>query len=177
VKRSIVLLLALVALAACGKTAKNDAPPDPSAAGASSAFIASSAVPEAAAPKAAATTWSLKYTLAPADMYVSEQDKKSVHFKNDPDKYVGDGTISLTVQPDGQVTGASDAPPLGPTLIAGLVHDGELTATVRRTNPSDEGLTGTITAKIAGDKLDGTAKLAESNAAVVREAKISGTKK
>ena len=173
-KRSLVLLLAL---AACGKTVKNDAPPEPSAATSSSVLVASSAVPEAGAPKGTATTWNVKYTLAPADLYVSEQDKKSVRFKNDPDKYVGDGTLSLTVQPDGQVTGASDAPPLGPTLIAGIVHDGELTATVRRTNPSDEGLTGTITAKIAGDKLDGVAKLAEANAAVVREAKISGSKK
>lgn len=177
-RSSLAIALALVAAAplSCGKTEKSEPKPMPSEA--RSAFLpASAAASASAAPKRETVTWTVKYTLAPTDLYVADQDKKSVRFKNDTEKYVGDGTLSLFVDPDGRVTGASDSPPLGPTLIAGMLANDELTATVRRANPTDEGLTGTITAKVTGDKLAGEAKLAEFNAAVVREAKLTGQKK
>ena len=77
--------------------------------------------------------------------------------------------------------GASPAParagPLGAAVIEGKSDGDNLAATVRRKDPSDDGLTGTLQAKVAGDKVDGTMKLAEFNAAVVRTATFSVTKK
>jgi hypothetical protein len=163
-----------VALAACDK--KPSAPAD---AGATTDATGPSASASAKPAKPVPTTWTVKYSLAPATMYVpSSKDWKSVKFKNDTEKYVGDGTLSLTAQPDGRVTGESSGPPLGDALFAGELADGgALSATVRRKDPADQGLTGTLTGKVSGDTLEGEMKLAESNAAVVREGKLSGVKK
>ena len=59
-------------------------------------------------------------------------------------------------------------------MLDGTSDGTTLTATVRRKDPADEGLTGTLEAKVAGDTVEGTMKLAESNAAVVRVAKFHG---
>ncbi len=97
--------------------------------------------------------------------------------KTDEAQYLGDGTMTLDVDPSGRVTGSSDGPPLGATLVDGHVEDGKLTATIRRKDPSDNGLTGTLVATVTGNKLEGTMKLADANTAVVREGKLTATKK
>ena len=61
-------------------------------------------------------------------------------------------------------------------LLDGHLEGGTLTANVRRKDPADAGLTGTLIATVKGDKLDGEMKLAEANAAAVRGAKVTGTK-
>ena len=58
----------------------------------------------------------------------------------------------------------------GPAVIDGSVIGDEIRGTVRRKDPKDDGLTGTITAKIAGDSAEGKPNLSEANAAIVREA-------
>jgi hypothetical protein len=166
--------LALTALAACDKK-----PSQPADSGAAKGDAGPAVSASAAPPKPTPTTWTVTYSLAPATMYVpTNKDWKRVKFKNDTEKYVGGGTLSLTAQPDGRVTGESSGPPLGDALFSGELADGgALSATVRRKDPADQGLTGTLTGEVSGDKLEGEMKLAESNAAVVREGKLSGVKK
>lgn len=174
--RGAVVLVAL-ALAGCPKsnetsTSTSDAAP-PRAASASAS--ASSAAAPAAAPKP--TTWSVKYAIAEGTLYIPDsKDWSATKFKNDKEKFLGEGTLSLTADPSGRVSGASEGGPLGNATFDGRLDDGALTATIRRKDPSDSGLTGTLVAKIDGETLEGQMKLAESNAAVVRVAKVSGTK-
>jgi len=131
-----------------------------------------------AGPSTKTVTYAGKYSVAVGKMYVPDQkDWSSVKFKNDETKLLGDGEITLVVDGTGRVSGGTEAGPLGASVLEGTSDGTTLTATVRRKDPSDEGLTGTLVAKIAGDAVEGTMKLAESNAAVVREAKVEAKTK
>jgi hypothetical protein len=90
---------------------------------------------------------------------------------------LGDGEITIAVDASGRVSGATEGGPLGASVLDGTSDGKTLTATVRRKDPADEGLTGTLEAKVSGDSLEGTMKLAESNAAVVRVGKLEAKKK
>jgi hypothetical protein len=123
-------------------------------------------------------TYAGKYSVAVGKMYVPDQkDWSSVKFKNDETKLLGDGEISLVVDGTGRVSGGTESGSLGASIVDGLSDGTTLTATVRRKDPSDDGLTGTLVAKITGDALAGTMNLAESNAAVVREGKLDAKAK
>ena len=185
---AVVALGALVALAACKKS---EVTPDEldARAQAQSAAIAAKTPPASSATDAAGdagggapsmktVNYAGKYTVTAGKMYVPDQkDWSSVKFKNDETKMLGDGEIALTVDGQGRVSGSTEAGPLGASVLQGISDGTTLTATVRRKDPSDEGLTGTLVAKIAGDALDGTMRLAEANAAVVREAKVDAKAK
>ncbi|MDB5218972.1 MAG: hypothetical protein JWO86_6899 [Myxococcaceae bacterium] len=174
---------AALAIVACKKT---EVTPEELDARAQAAIVAKTPPPTASAADAAsdagpsmkALTYAGKYTVSAGKMYVPDQkDWSSVKFKNDETKMLGDGEITLSVDGAGRVSGSTEAGPLGASVLEGTSDGTTLTATVRRKDPSDEGLTGTLVAKIAGDALDGTMKLAESNAAVVREAKLEAKAK
>ena len=84
----------------------------------------------------------------------------------------------LTLDVDGtKVTGTSEGGALGAAVIDGTTDGTTLTANVRRKDPADQGLMGTIIAKVAGDKVEGTMRLSDANAAAVREATFSAAKK
>jgi hypothetical protein len=112
-------------------------------------------------------------------MYIPEsKDWSSVkQAKDEPSKHVGEGALSLNVDPTGRITGTVDTGPAGPALIDGTVIDGELRGAVRRKDPADNGLTGTFIGKPTGDTVAGILSLAEANAAIVREGKFSLKKK
>jgi hypothetical protein len=119
-----------------------------------------------------------KYSVAVGAMYVPDaKDWSSVKFKNDDSKMLGDGEMKIEVDPSGRVSGGTEGGPLGASVLDGQSDGTTLTATVRRKDPTDEGLTGTLEAKISGDAIEGTMKLAESNAAVVRVGKLEAKKK
>jgi len=176
--KRVCLFFVLVAIG-CGK---KDAPPDAPEAGATVATSAvapvASAKPEAGA-ESSASAWSGKYTLAAGTLYIpTDKDwKNAKQAKSDDTKLVGDGTLTMSVDASGRVTGSSDGPPIGDAVIDGHVDGTSFSANVRRKDPSDNGLTGTIFGTITGDKLEATLKLAESNAAVVREGKLTAQKK
>jgi hypothetical protein len=111
-------------------------------------------------------------------MYVpTDKDWSSVKFKNDDSKHLGEGEITLSVDPSGRVSGSTESGPLGASVIEGTSTGNALAATIRRKEALDEGLTGTLVATVSGDALTGTMKLSEWNAAVVREAKLEAKKK
>jgi hypothetical protein len=110
-------------------------------------------------------------------MYVGEADKAAVRFKNEESKFLGEGDISISIDPTGRVSGTTEAGPLGASILEGKSEGSTVTATIRRKDAADEGLTGTLVAKLTGDSLEGTMKLSEFNAAVVREATLTAKKK
>jgi hypothetical protein len=180
-KRALVVLACVaVGLAGCSKS-------EPSAADAATSNIDAGTGPTAktdasaeagAGATTAASTFTGKYTVTAGTMYVpSEKDWASVKFKNDDTKMLGDGEMTLTVDPSGRVSGATESGPLGASVLEGHVEKGILTGTIRRKDTADQGLTGTLLATVAGDGISGTMNLAESNAAVVRIAKLEAKKK
>lgn len=133
----------------------------------------------AAKAKAVATSsFSGKYELKVGTIYIPDaKDWSSVKFKNDERQMLGEGSLQLTIDAAGRVTGGTDTGPLGASVFEGVREGSAIAATIRRKDPSDEGLTGTLYAKIEGDKLEGTMNLAESNASVVRTASWSAARK
>ncbi len=182
---AVVTLGAAVSVAACKKSEVTADELD-ARAQAQSAAVAAKTPPASSAADGGsdagasmkAVSYAGKYTVSAGTMYVPDQkDWSSVKFKNDETKMLGDGEIALSVDGQGRVSGSTEAGPLGASVLEGISDGTTLTATVRRKDPSDEGLTGTLVAKIAGEALDGMMKLAESNAAVVREAKVDAKAK
>lgn len=186
---TLALALATLAALATGACSKNEASNAADAAPAStasttnatatsaSAPAASSAAKSAEGSKSEAASFAAKYTMTAGTMYVpKEKDWSAVKFKNDESKMLGEGTFNLAIDAGGTVSGTSEGGALGTAIIDGKLDGDTITATIRRKDPSDEGLTGTLLAKREGDKLEGSMKLAESNAAVVREAKFTAQK-
>lgn len=165
-----------ILLLGCPKETPKDSPPAADAATSAKAPTseAGASAEAGADPKAGtASTWNVKYTLTVGSMHAPEMKT----FKNDETKYLGDGTLTLDVGPDGKVTGTSEGDPLGATLIDGQLEGETLNGTVRRKDIADNGLVGTLTSTVKGGTLEGELHLSESNAAVVRLGKVTGTKK
>ena len=180
--RTIVIGLACVALLGCPKKESADGKAEAGVSATTSASVVASAGTDASTPAAAATTgagtFAGKYVVSAGTMYVpAEKDWASVKFKNDESKMLGDGEMKLVIDPSGRVAGSTEGGPLGAAILDGNSDGKTLAATVRRKDPTDEGLTGTLVAKLAGDKLEGSMNLAEFNAAVVRTATFTATKK
>lgn len=185
--RAFVIGVACLALVGCPKKENKDANANAMAdamadanamANANAMADAGAVIPTTAPPSKGGGSFAGKYVVSVGSMYVpAEKDWASVKFKNDDSKLLGDGELSLAIDDAGRVTGSTTAGPLGASVIDGTSDGKTLSATVRRKDPADDGLTGTLTASIAGDKLDGTMKLAEFNAAVVRIATLTATKK
>jgi hypothetical protein len=88
---------------------------------------------------------------------------------------LGDGSLSLVVDPatervSGRIEGA-----LGPASISGLWSGDRVTATIRRDDPADQGFTGMLEAAPAGTELQGTMNGALGNVNAVRTATFSCT--
>lgn len=180
-----MLLAATLAVAGCDDKNKTPAPaPAPSGSVATPATSGSAAAPAGSASAKGAdakvgSAWSGPYTLAAATLSIPTENKDYAgvkQAKDDPSKLMGEGQIELTVDGTGKVVGTIEGG-AGPAVVDGSVVGEEIRGTVRRKNPKDDGLTGTITAKIAGDAAEGKLSLSESNAAIVREAKIVLKKK
>ncbi|MBS2016572.1 MAG: hypothetical protein JST00_27050 [Deltaproteobacteria bacterium] len=189
--RSLAIALA-IALMGCSK---KDPSGDP--AGSGSATVASSAssttavtaADAAAGAKgeagsgAVATSASAKasyhgpYSAKAGGMYIPEhKDWNNVKFKNDESKLTGDGDLTLDV--DGtRVSGQTESGAIGAAIIEGTLDGSTITANVRRKDPADQGLMGTLVAKVAGDKIEGTMRLSDANAAAVREVTFTAMKK
>jgi hypothetical protein len=187
--RSVVFAAAFT-LVACSKS-ENNAAPTPSAS--APAPSASAPAPSASAPAPSAKTatsaatpatgtaaaYAGTYSLTSAKYYIADtKDFASVkQVKDDPSKFVGDGAVTLAVSPDGKVTGTIDSGPASPALIDGSVIGTEIRGKVRRKDVNDDGLTGVFSATIAGDTATGTLSLAESNASLVRDGKLTMKRK
>jgi hypothetical protein len=174
-KRPLLVILAAL-LVACPKD--KPAEVDASAAAPPASAAEADAAAEAAAANAP-SSYEGKYTSAPSSLYIpDEKDYASVkQAKDDATKMVGEGAFVLAVDGDGRVSGTIDSGPASPAIIDGVVSAGTVTGTVRRKDPADDGLTGSIVGKIGPEGIDGTMTLSDANASVLREAKFTAKKK
>ncbi len=182
--RLVPMMALALAIAGCPKSdeGKKEAPAASASAPARpSASTSASATPPDAGGKPAAegATYTGTYSVSPGTYYIpSAKDYGSVkQAKDDPTKHVGEGTLTLSVDSEGKVTGTFDTGPASPGVVEGSVIDGELRGFIRRKDPKDEGLTGTFIAKESDANVEGKLSLAEANAAIVREGKFSLKKK
>jgi hypothetical protein len=180
--KSALLSLALFALVACDDKSSGSAPA-PSAsvpvASASASATASAPAPSASAPSTtAASAWTGTYKSAGASLYVPTQKPFDIvkWRGDDAGGGVGDGSLDLTVDATGQVSGTGTGA-LGAVLVSGMYADGELTASLARKDPADGGFTGTAVGKLAGDKIEGTIHLSLPNATSLRTATFTLSKK
>jgi len=167
--RRIAPLAVIGALAAC----------DPSSGGAPSPvasalapLAASSAAPSRVAPPAptVARSWHGAYRSAVSTLTVPP-DWKKVHWSDlQSTAGVGEGTMALTVDgPTGHLSGTVDGP-LGPATVDGVLADGNLAASLRRRDPSDQGFTGTLLGSLTGDHVEGTMNVSLGLASALRSA-------
>jgi hypothetical protein len=177
VMRVIVIGLSCVALVGCPK--KEEAKVTAEAQATADAEAPAPTTADAGATRGnAGGAFAGKYVVTAGTMYVpAEKDWASVRFKNDDSKLLGEGNMTLAVDPAGRVAGTTEGGPLGAGILDGTSDGQTLTATLRRKDPTDDGLTGTLVATVTGDKVEGTMKLAEFNAAVVRVATFTAAKK
>ncbi len=148
------------------------APPLPSA---SSVAPTAAKVPP---PEPRAEAWSGTYTSAPGSLFVYDGGEwKGVHFRGDDAATgLGDGTLSLTLDPRTGIVRGNGTGALGDIVVSGAVTAGELTFSVLRKDPSDRGFTGTGVGKLERGTAAGTMRLSQGDAHVIRDAKFSLTK-
>ena len=129
----------------------------------------------AEAPTGAGASFEGTYRSAVGSLYIPDsKDWSSVKpAKEDGSKHVGEGALTLDIAADGAVSGAITSGPAAPAILEGRAEGDVLTGTVRREDVTDEGLTGTFHATRSGGELSGTMKLADANAGIVREAKVT----
>lgn len=189
---SMTACLALFACAACDKSGSQPSPASSSSTQPASAPTASaptaSAAPSgssAAAPAASGTAskWAGTYKSDKGSLYYPTDAPNGKEWK-DLAKWQGDnasvgmgeGALTIEIGADGRVTGEIEGR-VGPATINGTVEGGTLTARVDRKDPSDKGLTGTATAKVAGDKVEGAMRLSSPDANAFRTVTFSAAKK
>jgi len=164
---------ALAGLCACGRGhVDHVAGPEPAEA-AAAVPVASASAPLPATPAttngAAPIAWQGTYKSVASTLYVPPELK--VTWKpSETSAGIGEGTISLRVDPgDGRVRGELDGP-LGPAELTGLAADGRLTATIARKDPRDHGFAGTMVGTLGADRGEGTMNVSLSQGGAIRSA-------
>jgi len=133
------------------------------------AAASASAAPPAATPSAAPATWRGTYRSVASTLYVPPELK--VTWKpSETSAGLGDGTLSMTVDPGtGRVQGELEGP-LGPAILTGLATDGKLTAKIARRDPQDRGFAGTMIGTLVADRGEGTMSLSPAEGGALRSA-------
>lgn len=172
------LALAASVLACDKDKEKKDGPPSP---------IPASA-PQGSAPPVAATSaadmavrlsFEGKYTAAAGSLYVPDAaDYAGFKFRGeDASIALGEGTLSVTIDPaSGVVTGTGDGA-LGPIVLSGSRSGDVLTFSFWRKDPADQGASGTGQGTVSGNTIEGTLRAAAGTANVIREATFTLSKK
>jgi hypothetical protein len=124
----------------------------------------------AMAPTGADDHWHGTYKSASGELYIPP-DWKNVRWNvKETPSGIGEGAMTLSVDPSsGRALGSLDGP-LGPGIVDGLLSEGKLTAIVARKDPADQGFTGTLVGSMSGDHAEGTMSLSLAEASAVRRA-------
>ncbi len=181
--RAFLVLVGLAACAvACGRPSGNATGGAPSAsasapASAPTTSAATGAAPPAASASAAAAgatrAWKGGYKSAAATLSVPPDLAKTHWSDTKSTAGLGEGTVTLTIEGgSGRARGTIDGP-VGPATIDGLAADGQITASVRRQDPTDRGFTGTLVGTVKDDKIEGAMSLSPGQAGVLRTASFT----
>ncbi len=174
-RASVIAAVLGVSLFACNdpSSRSSESPSPPTSASAASPAPFSSATPAASA-KAAPAVWSGSYASKPGPFYVYDGGEwKGVHFRGDDASVgLGDGTLSLTLDPAAPAFHGTGDGALGDVVVTGAfdAKTGEVSFSVTRKDPKDGGFTGTGVGHLAEKTLSGTMRLSRGDAHVIREA-------
>jgi hypothetical protein len=139
------------------------------------AATSASAVPPTAPAAPTVAIWTGTYTSAPGSMYVYDGGEwKGVHFRgDDASDGLGDGALSVTVDPKTHLVRGTGTGVLGEVVISGAVTDKEMTFSILRKDTTDRGLTGTGVGTVNGSAVSGSMKLSRGDAHIIREVKFT----
>jgi hypothetical protein len=162
--------------AGCSKTGGDQSTPSatsttvaPPASGSASAPAPSASARDASA----ATAWRGTYKSAAGTVTIPESLKAGSWKNADTNVGLGEGSLTLVVDPTtDRVSGHIDGA-LGPATITGLWSAAKVTATIRRDDPADQGFTGMLEATPVGAELQGTMNGALGNVNAVRTASFT----
>jgi hypothetical protein len=126
--------------------------------------------PSSVSSAGARNQWRGSYKSASAELYIPPE-WKNVHWNvKETPAGLGEGTMTLSVDPaGGRALGSLDGP-LGPAIIDGLVSEGRLTASIARSDPADHGFTGTLVGSMGRDHSEGTMNVSLAEASALRSA-------
>ena len=167
--------LGLLGCVACRKH-ESAQPPVPSKA-ASVVSAPAPAVQSAAALRPAASspvagTWAGKYQAQPHLVQMDKKEALVAWSKDDQKVGVGSGTIRLTIEPGGAVTGTS-AGPLGSLVAVGLAEEGQVRLSLSPEDPAAEGgFHGVVLLSQEGKELRGRLGVSSGDGALVRDGPV-----
>jgi hypothetical protein len=167
-----LLVIVLLLASACGHSSQDGATGASMATASASALPMASASPSTTAAASALATspvsWKGSYKTAAGALAVPSAFAKNHYASNDTTTGIGDGTMQLAVDPTTRrVTGTLDGA-IGAAVVEGVLGDGQLSGAVRRRDPTDKGLAGTLLATVSTDKISGTLTLATGDGATLR---------
>lgn len=132
----------------------------------------SGAAPAPTAAPTEPTRWAGAYQSKAGTMYVPDGGEwaKTTWRGDESTEGLGEGKLTLTVDPgNGAAEGAIEGP-LGPAVVYGRVTGAQLTATIARKDIGDRGFVGTLDGKIGADAIEGIVRVSSAEANVIREA-------
>jgi hypothetical protein len=166
--RTVLAAWAMSGLCACGRGHADPVVGAEPIEAAALAIASASASPPATAGSAPAS-WRGTYKSVASTLYIPPELKVSWK-PSETTSGIGDGTLSMTVDPDtGRVRGELGGP-LGPASLAGFAAGGKLTATITRKDPTDRGFAGTMVGTLGPDQGEGTMNVSLAEGGAIRSA-------
>jgi hypothetical protein len=189
--RAAMLLLSVLC-ASCDKSSpkNDDRAPSPPEVASAPAPTASAGVPEgkttaapieSAAPAEGASsiagTWEGKYTAKRGEVEMPPKVTDKVRAADDGKTATGPGTLTLTVEPAGDVKGKNEGA-LGAAMLSGKTEGDDVRCTFFPDDPlAKNAMFGIFSGKRDGDRIVGKIRVAGPDAALVREADVELRKK
>ncbi|XXX75709.1 hypothetical protein WMF30_49475 [Sorangium sp. So ce134] len=192
---ALLLSLAIALLAACEESPPRPGEPErpaqpqpqPSAASAPPAASSSAAeLPAAGAPGDAGApagtpawqgTWEGRYDAKKGSVVLPPKVKDAVRQKDDGKQATGPGTVTLTIEPSGELKGTAKGA-LGDATLVGKVEDGMVRASVFPEDPrAPSAMTGILVGELKENVIEGRIRMAGPDAMLVRESAVTLKKK
>jgi hypothetical protein len=174
---SLVSTLFAFGIGGCSRPEERASAPPPAQTAASGSVSAAAASSAPRPPsRTSEASYAGTYSIAPGSVYIptSKEFSGARVAKDEPSKLVGEGALTFTIDAQGRLRGTVDSGPLSPAILDGSTLEGDtIRGTIRRRNPSDEGLTGTLVGTRAGTKLEATLFVADAMAVMVRTGKVT----
>jgi hypothetical protein len=162
-----------VAFVACKNDADKPAPAPSGSANASASVVAS-----ASAAPAGPATYDGTYTATAGTLYVPDAEAWSgVKLRGDDAGALGEGALSITIDPDGGALTGKLEGPLGPATINGVAREGAISFHVAPRETTDLSFSGTGTGAVDGGSVSGEMHLSSWRANVLRDATFQAKKK
>ncbi len=165
--RFAAILATGVLLGACGRSSTESAPQ------ASASAPPAASVAPASVPSARTQSLSGSYKTSPGAVAVGSAFPKARWASAESSAGVGEGKIAMVIdEATGRVHGTMDGA-VGAAVLDGVLAGHELTTSVRRKDPTDRGLTGTLSGSWTDGRVAGTLSLASAEGGLVRTGTFS----